>query len=756
MRTFHTLPSRRHAIAIAASLLCSVTSLAHGQATAPAAASSTAQPADEDQRIEKVIVTAQKREQAAIDVPASVSTLSADRLQRSGAVRLEDYAAQVPGMSITALSRGFSSVVLRGISTGISAATPATGYYIDEAPIGSVTAYASGNTLTPDIDPYDLRRIEVLTGPQGTLYGAGAIGGLLRYVTVDPDSKRFGGAVSLGGNKIAGGGTGGEARAAVNIPLVEGSMALRVSALARDDAGFIDNPAKGKSDVNEAHTRGGRVAFGWKMNEDWSLLASAQTQRFRSGGLGVVDMNGPALAPVRGDLEHNAQTDETQKTGLDVFNATIKGSAGGLDLVSSTTYQKITSDVIVDSSATLGAVFSAVLRIPGIGARTHQAIDTKRWSQELRARGSALDDRLEYEAGYYFTQEKSSNDLIPEPLFLTSTGAPLAFGNVFDAGLGVKYTEHSVFSNINYALTPKLELMAGLRYSRNKQSFSQDYQASLALPRAIVFDEKVSDNTTTYLLSTRYKPDAATAFYARIATGYRPGGPSGLPASIGKPSYEADSLTSYEVGYKADLASGLASVEAAVFSTDWKDVQVQTQTVSGGSTYQNFVNGGKARSQGIEATLLLFPVKGLTLRSTAGYTNSKLTENAPAIGGVDGDRMPFVPRYTASIGADYRFPLGSMKAWVGATAGYIGERRSNFSQKLNALDVPSYTTLGLNAGADIGNARISLYGKNLADKRGINFANTIGLASAANPAGNPYAVGVIQPRTIGIDLAYRF
>jgi outer membrane receptor protein involved in Fe transport len=755
-----TLPRfERKAVAAAASLLCAL--------ALPATAQEAAKDGDY-QSVEKVVVTAQKREQAAIDVPASVSTVSAERLQRSGAVRLEDYAAQVPGLSITALSRGFTSVVLRGISTGISQATPSTAYYIDDAPIGSITAYATGSTLTPDLDPYDLRRIEVLKGPQGTLYGAGAVGGLLRYVTVAPDPNKFGGAISVGGNKVAHGGNGYEGRVALNVPLVKDSMGLRISLLDREDAGYIDDPVRGLSDVNKAKTRGGRVAFGWTLTPEWSLLASAMTQRFTTDGIGVEDLNGPALTPATGDLQHGSSVAEKQKTGLDVYNATIKGRVGNFDLVSATTYQEINGEVTVDATRTIGATFSAALAPLGlnnIGAQTHQLVNTKRWAQELRARSSALEDKLNYEVGLFYTKEDSTNRLPPEGLFLVPGLTPLpplpgplaAFnGPLFNAMLGVKYQEYSVFGNATYSITPQLDVTAGVRLSHDKQHFDQDYEASIAVPAPVVFSQDVTHNKTTWLLNAIYKLAPQTALYGRVATGYRPGGPSALPASIGKPSFDADSLTSYELGFKSAFAGGKASVEAAVFSTDWKDIQVQKATVSNGTTYQHFVNAGKAKSQGAEATLLLFPISGLTLRATGAYTDSHLTEDAPVVGGLSGDRMPFVPKWTGSLAADYRFPLAGVQAWVGGAVGYIGARRSNFSQQPNATDVPSYTTLGLNAGVDIDNLRVSLYGKNLTDKRGINFANTIGLATPANPIGNPYAAGVIQPRTVGVDVAYRF
>lgn len=713
---------------------------------------------NELQTVDKVVVTAQKREQAAIDVPASVSTVSAERLARSGATRLEDYVAQLPGVSVSAVTRGFTSVVLRGISTGISQATPSTAFYIDEAPVGSITAYATGSTLTLDLDPFDLRRVEVLKGPQGTLYGAGAVGGLLRYVSIPADSKGISGAVSIGSNKVSEGGSGREFRGSLNIPLSENVAGLRISAFERDDAGFIDNPAKGQSDINKATTRGGRIALDWNLNKDWRLQAWGMTRSFSADGLGVHDLTGPNLTPVTRELVHAAAVAEKQTTDFDVYNATLKGRAGDFNVVASSTYQKIASNVIVDQTRSLGALFSAVLRIPGIGAQSHQVINTERWSQEFRAGSSAWGDKLNYEVGLFLNKEESTNRLLPEDLFTTAANAPLPLGlPLFNAMLGVEYKEVSIFGNATYSFTPKFDVTAGVRHSNDKQQFSQNYQVSLAVPAPVVFGQDVSNTQTTYLVSGIYKPNSNTAVYGRIATGYRPGGPSALPANIGRPFFDPDTLTSFELGFKSAFASGLASLEAAVFTTNWKDIQVQRATVSNGTTYQHFVNAGAAKSRGAEATLLLYPTKGLTLRATTAFTDSKLTEDAPVVRGLNGDRMPLVPRVTASLTSDYRFALGNgWQAWVGGSVGRIGERRSNFSQQPNATGIPAYTTVNVNTGVDVGNLRVTLYGKNLSDSRGLNYINTIGLAGGTNPIGYPYASGVIQPRTIGVDLSWQF
>lgn len=759
MKTKPFAPFVRHPLAAAAALMCTFSVQAQ---TSPGA------QADNEQSVDKVVVTAQKREQAAIDVPASVSTVTADRLTRSGAVRLEDYAAQMPGMSVTAVSRGFSSVVLRGISTGISQPTPGTAFYIDEAPIGSITAYATGSTLTPDLDPYDLRRIEVLKGPQGTLYGAGAVGGLLRYVTQSADTQRLGGAVSIGGNKINEGGNGYEARASINVPLVNQTLGLRISLLDRDDAGYIDNPQRGLKDVNKATTRGGRIALDWKVAPDWSLQTWAMTQRFRTDGLGIQDLQGPALTPTTGELQHSSAVPEKQGTDFDIFNATIKGRAGAFDIVSSTTYQKIRGDVTIDYTRLLGPLFSpslAPLVGSNVGARVDQIVDTKRWSQEVRARSTAFGDRLSYEAGLILNKEDSTNQFVKEGLLkvpslepLPALPGPLAAFNapLFNALLGVNYKDYSLFGNATYSVTPQLDLTAGLRFSHVDQHFRQNYLPSLLLPVASVFEEDVTTKKTTYLLSAIYKLDTSAAIYGRVANGFRSGGPSALPPSVGNPTFNPDTLTSYELGYKAALAGGMASIETAVFRTDWKDIVVQRGTVANGVTYQHFVNAGDAKVQGAEATLLLFPVQGLTLRGTGAYTDSRLTTDAPSANGLAGDRMPFVPKWTASLAVDYRFPMAGNPAWVGGVVGYIGQRRSDFSKVPDALDVPSYTTLGLNAGVEFGRVRVSVYGKNLTDERGLNHANALGTPSPTNPMGNPIGAGTIQPRTIGIDVAYRF
>ena len=749
------LHTARTAPAIAAALLCSMAAAAHAQNAATEVSTDAV-------ALNKVIVTANKREQAAIDVPASVSAVSGERLALGGATRLEDFVAQIPGMAITSESRGQTSVTLRGIGTGSAQAVPTTAQYIDDAPIGSINGYAQGNKSAPDIDPYDLRRVEVLKGPQGTLYGAGAVGGLVRYVTVPANTRQFSGAVSAGGSRVKDGGDGKNLRAAVNIPLSQDVLGLRISAFDRTEAGYIDNPFTGAADNNEARIKGGRVALDLKINPDWSLRAWALTQNFKSDGVGSEDVLAPSLNALNRPLQRIAYVTERQDLSLDVANIAIRGHVGDVELVSSTTYQTSDTHRIVDNTVASTLLLQLATGVPGLGALNDTTIASRRMSQELRARSTALDERLEYEVGVFWTKEK--NDLatiLPAPFFYKSgTVLPLpALGN---GTIKSSYEEYSLFANISYALTPKLNVLAGLRRGSDDQHLDLNYKASALSPTPVTLLQDFSHSKMTYMLGLNYKMHADTAVYGRVATGYRPGGPSALPPGLvlnGKPSFEPDTLTSYEVGFKSAFLDGKASIETALFTTDWKDVQLMA--IAPATPPQTYIplsygsNGGTARSNGAEATVLLFPTSQLTLRANAAYTDSHLTSPAPSVGGLSGDAMPYVPKWSASLGADYRFTLGGKQAWVGSTLSYFGKRNSDYSQ-MKPIALPAYKTLTLNGGVDINSVRISLYGKNLTNARGINFAGPIGDQSPLNPPGNPYTAAIIQPRTIGVDLSYRF
>ena len=726
-------------------------------------AAQTARAADANdsnapQTLDKVVVTAQKREQAAIDVPASVTAVNASRLANAGLSQLEDYVAQIPGMSITS-NGGSMQVTLRGISTGLSQSAPTTAVYVDEAPIGSVNAYTVGAGLVPDIDPADLRRIEVLKGPQGTLFGAGAMGGMLRYVTVGPSFDKVSGSITAGVDTVDHGDAGNLLRASLNMPFDDHRMALRFSAFEHKEGGYIDNVAPGGSPhSNDVKTTGGQLAYAWQLSPDWRLNAMAITQTTDVDGSNGIDVNRNTLQPIYGSLATSTVVPVGSKRDLNLGNVAIHGQVGDFTLVSSTTLQNVDADALGDGSLAYGTLLG-LLGIPGLNVQLHQITHTHRLSQELRAESTALDGRLNYEAGIYYTQEDDTNQIPGFNTFLAATGAPFTLpvpDGLAKAHIDTSYRETSLFANATYSITPKFDVQLGLRWGHDKQHYDQLYSGLLFTP-PVGFTQDSSHSKATYLLTASYKPSATDAFYARLATGYRPGGPSAATPLTGAPPVVGpDSLTSAEAGWKSVFYQGKASFEAAIFHTDWKDIQIQTSSANS----QYFVNGGTAVSQGAEATFSVYPVAGLSVRASAAYTDAHLTSDTSnvLVGtvplGKDGDRLPFVPKISMSLASDYRWGVGNgWSATVGGSISRIGDRISDYSAHPQ-FTLPGYTTVDLNAALDNASWRFSLYAKNLTNSQGIIYLGDRGLAPYTPTA--PYSAGLTRPRTIGAQLTYSF
>jgi outer membrane receptor protein involved in Fe transport len=745
------------ALSIAMSTVCSAAFFPAGM--------SLAADSEEPQTLETIIVTAQKREQEAIDVPASVTALSGQELSQDGLQRLEDYVAQVPGLSITA-NGGSMQVTLRGISTGLSQSAPTTSIYIDEAPVGSVNAYAVGAGLAPDLDPYDLSRIEVLKGPQGTLFGAGAMGGMLRYVTTGPDFEHLAGSITAGVDTVEDGGTGHLERVTLNLPFDNETMALRISAFDRHEAGYTDNILKGEKNVDTTETFGGRAVFAWKISSDWRIDLSGMTQRYHSIDGNGFDVNGETLQPTYGRYEFASALDTGDHTEYNLGNLAVHGKIGNFNLVSSTTFQIVDAFASGDGTDSYG-VIATLLGNPGLAVETQLHEHTQRESEELRLDSTAFDDRLYYEGGLYFTHEDDENRIPSFPTYSLATGAPQPIvipgtdvpfpGGFVQAKIDTTYKEASAFANATYSFSPQFDLQGGVRFGENWQTYDQYYSGLLFTPAvSLVQDGKT--NNTNYLATFSYKPTQTNSIYVRVANGYRPGGPSAAtPITGANPVVGPDKLTSVELGWKSVMDGGKLSFDTAVFHTDWKDIQIQTS--ADGDAF--FVNGGTAVSQGAEAAAAYAPITGLTLRADIGYTDARLTENtnnalvAPGVPlGKDGDRLPFVPKISGSLGSEYRHPL--FAGWTGSVGGsvnYVGNRKSDYSGN-EGVDVPSYTTVHLNASIENSSWRVSAYVRNLTNSDGIIYLLNRGLFPQT--PGVPYTAGVIRPRTLGVDLSYRF
>ena len=716
-----------------------VIALAH-----PAMAQQVQPSSDAAVTLEEVVVTAQKREQRLLDVPQSVSVISAEALQTMQAQRFADYFTRVPSASTVETQAGQTRLVLRGLSTNGVGATVAT--YVDETPYGSSTSLANGSILTPDIDPFDLARVEVLRGPQGTLYGANSLGGLVKYVTVAPRTDAFHAALETGVETIDGGETGASIRGAANIPL-SADLAVRVSGVYREDPGYIHDAIRGGG-VNDGTTKGGRVSVLYRPTEALSVRGSVFAQTIESGASNTVDSDPVTLRPTLGDLQQSRLVSEVNEIDYRIYNITADYDFGAVSLVSSTSYGSLDQHQLQDLSGLYGPLLSEAFEMP-LGATLDQNVTQRRFTQEVRL-ASNTGGAFDWTVGGFYTRERNELDqgidAIDDPTGAATPGLEdLALANVPS-----RYREYAGFANAVVRFSPRFELDFGGRYSRNRQTASQSSSGPLAGDS--LFDGGSDDGVFTYSVAPSFKPNTTTTLYARIARGYRPGGPNVLPPAApdeAPRTFAPDTTTNYEAGLKTELYARRLSLELTVFQTDWDDIQLLAAIAGFGVN----TNGGSARSRGVEFSAVARPTDTLTFSANGAFVDSQLTDDAPDIvGGLSGDRLPYGPRFASTVAVDYQRPLrDGVDLNLGLSWRYTGERDSAFDPAVGQYDLDDYSQVDAHVGVSFGAYRLSLYGRNLSDSRGITDVGGPGTARDG-----AIAVSVIRPRSFGLTLGVRY
>lgn len=591
--------------------------------TAPAFAD-PAPAADTAGQVETVVVTAEKKTEKLQDAPASISVLDAAELRQGSLTDIKDYAAQIPGLSLSSTNAGFQQITLRGISTGLAEPAATTAVYVDEAPIGSVNAYAGGSGNTLDLDPADIANIQVLKGPQGTLYGAGAMGGMFKYVMQEPDDTAMFGHLTVMGDAVDHSSEGYRMSGTINVPLIDDQLALLVNAYDHYEPGYISNVNGDKND-NADRVEGGHAALLWKLNNNVKVKLTAIVQDVRDNGAPTEDVYYPSLQPIYGALTNFRYFPQYQRETLDLFNATIEGNWGGLDIVSSTTYQHLKTKVQADGTDSYGLLLGAAFGIPDFGVIAHSFEQTERFAQELRASDTAFGGALEYQFGGYFTHENDLNEIPGFQAIFTNTGTPIPVPPLVFADIASQYTEYAAFGTATYHFTNSFDVLAGIRLASDHQNYAQDYQGLIVGPVPVIFNKSANDSIFEYQVTPEYKIDDDQMVYAKVATGYRPGGPNAVPPSAILPgvsqTFNPDRLISYEAGYKATLLNNSLSFDAAVYYTDWTDIQIQTSDAG----FNFIVNGGSARTQGAELAILYVPIDGLTLGLDGSLIQGNLT-----------------------------------------------------------------------------------------------------------------------------------
>lgn len=695
--------------------------------------------------IDEIIVTAQKRSESVQDVPASVSAFAEEQLTRAHATQLQDYAAYMPGINITSGGApGQTSITLRGIA----AVGPGSvvGTYIDDTPLGSSNNYARSTIFALDMMPYDVERVEVLRGPQGTLYGAGSMGGLLKYVMRDPSIEALEFRAGVEGFDIGGADDPGwGARAGVNIPL-GANVAMRASYFQQQTPGYIDNVDTGEQDENELEQSGGRVALLWQVSDSLSIKLGGLWQRLESDNNAAMTLALSQTYPPRGfrdlgDLQVSHPVAQPFTKDVDYYSATVNWDLGWGEFVSASSYSTAHTAQVQDATITFGSLFGGL-------SPFSLTLDLDKWTQEFRLSSSG-DDAIQWRFGLFYTEEDSDNQQLVDALDLDGQLIPDFAPHFVTAALPSEYKELAAFGDVTFKINDAFDIITGLRIATNDQKFRQISGGAILVDTNTPGESE--EDVFTYAVSPRWHLSDDTMIYARVASGYRPGGPNTIVPNV-PPQVDADELVNYELGVKSIFAAGRALVNASVFYIDWTDIQ-QSRAFGGVSALDN---AGDAESKGIEVESLFSATDDLQFGVNLAYTDASLQSSPPEFQTALGTQLPGVPEWSGAVTADYSFTaFGGREAHVGAAWRYLDERLSEVATvtENRAYTLPSYDVVDLNGEVKFAAMTVRVFVKNLTDERAFTGGGaTLDFDDIPVRAD----LNVLQPRTVGVSVDFQF
>jgi iron complex outermembrane recepter protein len=759
-----------------------------------------ADTSSESTSIDEIVVTANKlNAQRVLDIPTSIQAISGDALQNAGVSGIMGIAGEIPGLSIQDLGPGDKKYVIRGInSTGDST----TGVYYGEAVI-SGTNSDDGGGFESDIRLYDMDRVEVLRGPQGTLYGASSMSGTIRFIPKAPDLNNLGGYVTLEGSETAQASGNYNINGALNLPIIDGVLALRLVGWKLYDSGYINQirvgtGVTGISDiapagkppnyetepvaalgylkgVNDDDVGGGRAILRFQPTDKLTIDATYTTQTETSGGssrytpAGTTAFNGGPILPVQGcDLCNTDVTQSPWSDNLAVFGATVTYDTGAGTVTGTANQYNRRTDFTFDSTPIL---VSYEIPVP---AETFEPRDREVTSSELRY-ASAFDSPVNFVAGVYreYDHQVLNVDVIATNGMGLPTG-PFCNNNSCDAltypGVGTTFfgrtderrtTSYAGFGEATWKITDAWTAVAGIRYFTESlegvQTQTHPFGGFPPGPTLVPLpDPNETFNKVTWKANLSYKFSESLLGYGTVSTGFRSGGVNAVsePFEPIPAAYAPDSLINFEVGAKGRLFDGLFDYQADVYFIRWSNIQVQETTPDAAFVYQG--NAGEAKVKGVEFEFTAHPVQYLTASFAGSYQDAYLAQGASAALyaynptlGLTGDAIPNVPKYQVNLGLNYRRPI--VNGWDGMVATDVTYRdavNSYFASNSFNIPLAPYTLVGLRLGVIEGPWSVTAFARNLTNKRA--------QVSAINSTQDPDALLTVQPRTIGLTLTRKF
>jgi iron complex outermembrane receptor protein len=668
-----------------------------------------------------VEVTASKRKQLVIDVPYSITAIGGSEIADRGVTDIQQMQSVVPSLFINQNAPGASRIQLRGLSQGVGYGAALVGTYLDEISLNMPDAQRS-----LDVPLADMARIEVLRGPQGTLYGDGSMGGTIRFITRAPRLDKFEGSVEAGFSQLSGGQTGWRAHGVVNVPLSTGVAGLRLVAGHEDLPGWVDNSASGAKDINSAKRdflRGKLLVKPSANVEVTAMFFHTETDTKNSSGSNA-ERTIASFIP------------SPTKDKTDLFNLVVSADLGSVRLVSSTGYL----DRKIDTTAELTAVYAGVpfkpliLPKPTSGGAYRQDMSQRITTQELRLES---DDKgpLTWTAGAYF--RKTDTHSVTSDVW---TDATLRLQGGFDGTGPTNVTQTALFGELTYALSPKLSLTGGLRSFKEKaESVGSKLPSGFAPPGtpSTLYDDHAEFSATTPRLNMLWRYAPKGALYATASKGFRSGG---FNTASTPRDYGPEDIVSLEIGNRGSLLGDTLQYEVAAYHSKYSNVQAQD--LAPGCTPATCraltVNSGKASGPGLDISLSAALTKSLTLDVALGY--SDLTYDVKTAERNEGDPLNFVPKKTASVSLSQRF------SWAPGLPGmarldYQHSDPVKFIIRNQGVNVSSSNIDTLNAriGVEMSTWQVYLEGKNLTNANGVTFPGIFGLPDFR-----------VAPRSLGV------
>jgi iron complex outermembrane recepter protein len=685
----------------------------------------------EPPQLAEIVVTATKRAERLSDVPLAVQAATAEDLYKLGAHDFADYSRTLAGVQSMEVGPGRDQIFMRGVAApqGYIGMESAVGVYLDEVPI-------SEGMSQPDLNLYDVDRVEVLRGPQGTLYGSASLGGTIRIITNHPDLSALSGSIDTELSTTKHGGVDPSYSAILNLPLATDLVAIRAVVYGRNPSGFIDDPALDKRRVNYEDTYGGRVALRVQPMDALTVDFKLMDQHTHIGGDNFADVI--TGSPVMLDQFRNISEPFIDRS--QVYNATVVYRGTGFTLDSSTSFSHRQRDVYND--------FTGVDFL-GDGAVTpsHQRYVAKSLTQELRLNSVAVKP-FSWLVGAYFNRTR-------DEFFQTldSVGAGALFGlpsdNVAQLFQNTTSKQKALFGEVGYTPIDRLTLTAGMRFA----ALSLD--ADSLREGLLIGDVLQNAGTTTQHASApkaniSWKLTDDALVYVQATKGYRIGGVNAtiraLDGFVFPTAYGPDSLWNYEIGLKGMALERRANFDIDLFYIDWKNIQLDL--LFEGIDY--FANAGKAVSKGVEAQGELQLNSHVQLGGQLTFTDAKLTSSTPGVA-QEGDRVPFVPRLAGSAFVEFGQNIPPGRAYLRLDEQYVGTAYTGFDPTSN-FRYGGYALTNLMLGLDRSSWRFGFFVKNVFDRRASLFAQ-------------PYYAGVVdasesvivnRPRTIGAHATWQF